>query len=675
MSLAFKLQSRTLATTTRASGTSASLLKEFRASWTVQAPTEFSGFIRRPHILSEVSYSRRRRSTLATTGTVSPAFHIRSIMSSTTSISEQRTETNTSSPLTLREEDSKDNASLLVNQTQLPRRVIEVDVIVPVHNACETIVSTVESAMAQIIPDELDFFTKTDIPPPVLSIHVCCYDDGSTDDSWKLLTQLLQQQQHVVDEVSTTATPEKAQSTASRRIPITLHIFQSVDGVARGAGYARNRAVEMRSNQLHTNDSSTSSNEDQQSQPAPVAVTDRFLCMLDSDDVMHPTRVAHQVAHLLSLPEQERQHTLLGCTFDRDPPDATWHYAQWANGLTYASLIHEQYRELTLLQPTWMLTRSRFESLQGYMEAPPPNDTRTLQEYLRDQNYNDNDNDNASSPTITNSNQNNNGDGVGDGDDNNQVLHLVHADFETLATLRVAEDLRFFHKHLADEGLLQLVRTVTPLLTYRHRAGQSQSSQTPRRLLLYLRARALERRVLQTDPKWQQFCVWGAGRDGKDFVKALSPETRRRVYCMVDVDDKKIDRGYYVNRDIDVKIPIVHYSLLATDPAVRLELQRAFERSTVDDLNEPGFGKIDKSKPSKASLSAADGNGNHEQEAAPPPRKKRRLHTTAPGVLNLAILPELPVVVCVAMYRTNGALEHNVKSIGRTEGKDLWHFS
>jgi glycosyltransferase involved in cell wall biosynthesis len=604
----------------------------------------------------------------------------------TTSTPEQRIDKNASSPLTPSKEVSKDDDSLLVDRTQLSRRVIEVDVIVPVHNASETIVSTVESAMTQIIPDELNFFTKTDTPPPVLSIHVCCYDDGSTDDSWKLLTQLLEQhQQHGLDESSTTRPSEKVPLAAGRRIPITLHIAQSVDGVARGAGYARNRAVEMRSNQLKA---LSNGQHDQKPQQAPVAAVDRFLCMLDSDDVMHPTRVAHQVAHLLSLSEQERQHTLLGCTFDRDPPDATWHYAQWANGLTDASLMHEQYRELTLLQPTWMLTRSRFESLQGYMEAPPPNDTRTLQEYLTEQKYNANGNDDNSSPTIANSNHNN------DDDDNDHhqdhVLHLVHADFETTATLRVAEDLRFFHKHLADQGLLQLVRTVTPLLTYKHRAGQSQSSQTPRRLLLYLRARALERRVLQADPAWQQqqhghdgaFCVWGAGRDGKDFVKALSPETRRRVYCMVDVDDKKIDRGYYVNRDIDVKIPIVHYSLLAADPDVRLELQRAFEEGAVDTNNEPGYGKIDKSQPSKAFLantssasSSADGNGTSEQEAAPPPRKKRRLHTVAPGVLDLAILPKLPVVVCVAMYRTNGALEHNVKRIGRTEGKDLWHFS
>jgi hypothetical protein len=235
--------------------------------------------------------------------------------------------------------------------------------------------------------------------------------------------------------------------------------------------------------------------------------------------------------------------------------------------------------------------------------------------------------------------------------------------------------LRFWHKHLAATGSLRLVRTATPLLTYKHRAGQSQSSQTPRKLLSCLRARALERRVLQADPAWQQFCVWGAGRDGKDFVKALSPETRRRVYCMVDVDDKKIERGYYVNRDIDVKIPIVHYSLLAVDPAVRLKLQHAYEQGTMDHNNEPGFGKIDKSKPSEAESASPDGISNPEQEAAPPPRKKRRLHTVAPGVLDLTILPELPVVVCVAMYRTSGALENNVKSIGRTEGKDLWHFS
>ena len=39
------------------------------------------------------------------------------------------------------------------------------------------------------------------------------------------------------------------------------------------------------------------------------------------------------------------------------------------------------------------------------------------------------------------------------------------------------------------------------------------------------------------------------------------------------------------------------------------------------------------------------------------------------------LLMTLPVVVCVAMYHLNGALEANVNLIGRTEGVDLWHFS
>ena len=36
---------------------------------------------------------------------------------------------------------------------------------------------------------------------------------------------------------------------------------------------------------------------------------------------------------------------------------------------------------------------------------------------------------------------------------------------------------------------------------------------------------------------------------------------------------------------------------------------------------------------------------------------------------------DIPVVICVAMYRTGGKLERNVKSINRVEGIDLWHFN
>jgi len=140
----------------------------------------------------------------------------------------------------------------------------------------------------------------------------------------------------------------------------------------------------------------------------------------------------------------------------------------------------------------------------------------------------------------------------------------------------------------------------------------------------------------------------------------------------VDVDHKKINLGYYTNKDIDVKIPILHFSLLASDPDVRQRLQRCWEEGEYNSRNEPGFGRIDKSKPENRLAKPK----NDEHKGFPqPPKKKRRLYSVKEDVLDFTILPQLPVVVCVAMYRTNGALEHNVKSIGRTEGLDLWHFS
>ena len=68
------------------------------------------------------------------------------------------------------------------------------------------------------------------------------------------------------------------------------------------------------------------------------------------------------------------------------------------------------------------------------------------------------------------------------------------------STLRLAEDTRFFHAHLRAGGRLHLHRTPDPLLTYRHQSGLSQSSRTPRRLLLKLRARAWEDAVFRGGP-------------------------------------------------------------------------------------------------------------------------------------------------------------------------------
>ena len=47
----------------------------------------------------------------------------------------------------------------------------------------------------------------------------------------------------------------------------------------------------------------------------------------------------------------------------------------------------------------------------------------------------------------------------------------------------------------------------------------------------------MERRVLN---KLDHFSIWGAGRDGRNFVNALSEENRKKVVCFGDVDVKKV---------------------------------------------------------------------------------------------------------------------------------------
>jgi hypothetical protein len=374
----------------------------------------------------------------------------------------------------------------------------------------------------------------------------------------------------------------------------------------------------------------------------------RFLCMLDSDDTMHGTRIMEQVSYLMNMPPEDRSRTLLGCTFNRDPPDATWHYAQWANGLTDERLELERFREVTLLQPTWMMMRSRFLELGGYIEA-------LSQGMFVDDFYEQPEEEILAKK---------------------KIMRLIHPAYEhDLGSLRVAEDLRFFCAHNHHGGLLRLLRSEIPLVTYRH-VGGSQSSQTPRRLLLHLRALAFTRSILDQSDDWQRdggaFCVWGAGRDGKDFIKALDPETRKRVYCMVDVDEKKINLGYYVHRELGFKIPVIHFSMLIRSKDIRTQFQQAWCQGGESENKRglvPGFGKIDKGRPRKET----------KMEFEQPPAKKRKLHSLSSKKnkteLDVDLLTRIPVVVCVAMNRTNGALEYNVKSIGRTEGKDLFHFS
>ena len=368
---------------------------------------------------------------------------------------------------------------------------VYVDVIIPVHNAAHTIEETVESVMQQSIPDYLisnsnksslisskvcadsepcvttkldalganvkDSYNRFSLKDVQIDVAICCQNDGSTDESLRILQNLVEQKQS--QSQSYPLKKKRKTSDAQPRLSSKLLIASNDDNIARGAGAARNRAASLRGSQMPATAGSSST----------IDSSLYFLCLCDSDDVMHPHRIAHQVSVMLALPKEERNSTLLGSTFDRIPADSTWHYTQWANSLTDERLILEQFRELTILQPTWMMTRARFELLGGYIES-----SQSALMFSK-----------AEKEAI------------------HHVYKLIHPKYDTLQTMRLAEDLRFFYAHLSypyiDEtkedlcdceevkGSLKVIRTTEPLLSYRHRAGQSQSSSTPRKLLLQLR--------------------------------------------------------------------------------------------------------------------------------------------------------------------------------------------
>lgn len=540
--------------------------------------------------------------------------------------------------------------------------LIKVDVIIAVHNAESTIEETVRSAMKQVIPHHLldRRLTYNQSRKDVLEfclvdlqfdLLICCYNDASTDKSLDILHRL----EH---DLSKYPTPDNERCTSSERfIPAKLFIGTSApDTPSRGAGYARNQSVKLRDKY-------------EEAQKRTHKPLHHFLCILDSDDIMHPTRIAEQTCAMLALGfDDDGQHlcskTLMGCQFDRIPKDSTWHYQNWANSLTDERVYLEQFRECTLIQPTWFLSKDWFISLGGYLEAP---------EMLHEKSGTKRKFDNFS------------------GEMKPQHYLLVHSSESIhtprdstgiqVNTLRLAEDLRLFYAHLYACGNVRLHRTSHPLVSYRHRSGTSQSSSTPRKLLLKLRAKAWEDLIYYGKRKsghssngtvWSKngFAIWGAGRDGKDFLKSLSPDVATSVVCFVDVDKKKIEEiKWYDNPTLGKRIPIWHFSVLRKSRSN----EGTFISPTV-------FGRIDKRNQTVKShlhnqlIDDQESYSDRYSET----NDQREGQDNVSHLNNLPMTREelnvLPVVVCVAMYRTSGAMESNVASIGRVEGENLWHI-
>ena len=148
---------------------------------------------------------------------------------------------------------------------------------------------------------------------------------------------------------------------------------------------------------------------------------------------------------------------------------------------------------------------------------------------------------------------------------------------------------------------------------------KSGTSRVSRKRLLEIRADAFERRVLCLRG-WDQFAVWGAGRDSRSFISLLRYDTKLRIVAMLDVDPKKCGKSFFYSKqgsDSIKSIPIMHFTDFTSSSIAssRAQVARKLER--------------------------------------------------------------VPVVVCVAKrrkgYGTECELEHNVKMLGLTEGVNLWY--
>ena len=113
------------------------------------------------------------------------------------------------------------------------------------------------------------------------------------------------------------------------------------------------------------------------------------------------------------------------------------------------------------------------------------------------------------------------------------------------------EDMLFLQTHAARGG--ELHRVDEALVLYRYHAAAA-SHAIPRRLIWRHRVEAIEAAVLSG---WPSFSIWGAGRDGREFFKALRPETRRRVAAFVDVDPAKVGTTYQY---FEWTVPVRHFS-------------------------------------------------------------------------------------------------------------------
>lgn len=72
----------------------------------------------------------------------------------------------------------------------------------------------------------------------------------------------------------------------------------------------------------------------------------------------------------------------MGSKFIRDPEDSTLAYASFLNSLNDKEIHLKQFREMTLLHPTWFLSRFAFSQVGSYKEDELADDLEFFHRFL-----------------------------------------------------------------------------------------------------------------------------------------------------------------------------------------------------------------------------------------------------------------------------------------------------
>ncbi|XP_074649398.1 queuosine-tRNA galactosyltransferase-like [Tubulanus polymorphus] len=183
--------------------------------------------------------------------------------------------------------------------------MVDVSVILPVHDAEKWLDECLHSVWIQQFPGTFE-----------LSI----YNDASQDESLSIIQSWTEQFK-------------------LKKVNVVFGENKAV-GFPKGVGFAKNAAIK----QSHG----------------------RYLCFLDSDDVMLPGRIEQQY-----IAAKARPNSIIGCRFYRLPEDSTERFTKWANTISQHQLKTQIYTSHgpTIVMPTWFCSRDVYNNVGGFSES------------------------------------------------------------------------------------------------------------------------------------------------------------------------------------------------------------------------------------------------------------------------------------------------------------------